>query len=133
MSRGLGSLQRHILGHLVGRAGGDVVKDSGDWRIRLGPGIHDLRQVSQAMARQHGGISHAHFVSCSWQASFSRAVRGLETRGLVKVLSTVPVLSAESGARLFHLIHDLAGGRYLVLSSRQRRFARVLPESARYA
>jgi hypothetical protein len=86
MSRGLGLMQRRILDALCLRDGGDEVIDgsTGDTRFELPPGVHDLRRVSKELARRHGGISHCDFVSATWEASFSRAVRSLRRRRLIE-------------------------------------------------
>jgi hypothetical protein len=77
-------MQRLILAALDARPGGDEVVDMGGYtRFTLAPGVHDLREVSKQLAREHGGFSHADFISPTWEASFSRAVRHLRRRGAI--------------------------------------------------
>jgi hypothetical protein len=46
--------------------------------------VHDLRAVSHELAVKNHGISHCHFISPKWQASFSRAVRRLVQAGMIE-------------------------------------------------
>ena len=122
MSRGIGNLQRAILGTLAARPGGDVIENRYR-RAWLADGVHDLRTVSHEMAKVMGGISHHDYVSGAWQASFSRAVAGLVRRKMIESISLVPLRDFETDypAR----IEYLADGEYLNWTSRQCRFARV--------
>jgi hypothetical protein len=125
MSRGIGKLQRAILARIESRLGGDVIEDYTSYRMRLAPGIHDARQISHEMAREMGGISHRHFHSGKWDASFSRALRGLEQRGHVEVLrSLVPVAEVERDYKGSGQHLELSDGSYWSVRGRQRRFIR---------
>jgi len=84
MSKGLGKMQRLIVDELRNTRGGVWIERPWSFDVDCPAGVYDLREVSQALARRHGGISHCHFTSPAWQASFSRAVRGLVNRGLIE-------------------------------------------------
>ncbi|MEE9250174.1 MAG: hypothetical protein V3U93_03490 [Alphaproteobacteria bacterium] len=91
-----------------------------DWRIA--DDIRDMRKVSKTLARRHGGISHMDFAKLSWQAAFSRAVRGLVKRGLIETISVVPLAEGRPDAAN---VHELSDGMYLVVRGRQRRYTRI--------
>lgn len=143
MSRGLGRMQRLVLDELKARSGGDMVGDRneqskdmanelkseyGVWLCdryaQLKPGVHDLRCVCYQLAVKHGGISHANFTSPEWQASFSRAVKGLHARGYIEVINVVPVQWAREDGFSKLDVHHLADGTYIVWNSRQKRFCK---------
>ena len=128
MSRGLGAMQRRILAALAARPGGDRICNSADYGFTLAAGIHDMRQVSQELARTHGGISHCGFVSGSWSASFTRALTSLVSQGYIEVLSLVPLADDELG-----IATQLSDGLYLPYANRsQHRFVRLLRGTAEF-
>jgi hypothetical protein len=84
MSRGLGKMQRLILQELRSRRGGGIIERPWSSDVVLPDDVHDLREVSLKLAREHGGISHCSFIAPRWEASFSRAVRRLVAVGLIE-------------------------------------------------
>lgn len=122
MSRGIGHLQQAILDTLAARPGGDEIENRYS-RAWLADDVHDLRTVSHEMAQVMGGISHQHFHTGAWQASFSRAVAGLVRRKMLESLSLVPLRDFEADYPV--RIEYLSDGEYLNWTSRQCRFARV--------
>jgi len=127
MSSGLGAMQRRILDALAVRLGGDRVDENHIASFGLALGVHDLRQVSKAMARDHGGIYNGSFVTGKWQASFSRAVAGLVARGYISAPSLVPLadVGQSNDGPLRRQVHHLSDGAYID-QPRQRRFVRVM-------
>jgi hypothetical protein len=86
MSRGLGALERAILQAL------SAPREL--WRFgyfdspHLAEGIGDLREVADRLWQHQGS---AYRTRASFQASFSRAVRGLLRRDLLQPLAVVPL------------------------------------------
>jgi hypothetical protein len=121
-------MQRRILAALAASPGGDRVEYSNTSTFALAPGIHDLRKVSKALAREHGGISHCDFVYSKWQASFSRAVAGLVARGYLEAPSLVPISDVGQvyDAPLRRQVHHLADGSYIDQSRHQQRYVSVM-------
>jgi hypothetical protein len=120
-------MQRRILTALAARPGGDTIRNHRDYSFTLAAGIHDMRQVSQELARTNGGISHCDFVSGSWSASFTRALTSLVSQGYIEVLSLVPLADDELG-----IATQLSDGLYLPNANRsQHRFVRLLPETGK--
>ena len=91
--------------------------------VRLAEGAYDLRANIQYLAQKHGHISHCNYVSTSFQASHSRAVKGLIKRGNLKKLSLVPVV--EFDPEKSDLVHELSDGDYLSIRDCQCRFVQV--------
>jgi hypothetical protein len=142
MSRGLGWLQRAIIDTLdqakqeteyyngagyYGFRGPGWVKCR-DVDVKLAAHVYDLRASAKYLAKKHNGISHANYIDTVFQASFSRAVKGLIDRGIIEALDLVP-LDREALCNLANihntynnLILDLADGLYLNTNSRQNRF-----------
>jgi hypothetical protein len=83
MSHGLGKMQRLIMEELRSSKGGVWIERPWSFDVDCPEGVYDLRAISFKLARQHGGISHCNFILAAWQASFSRAVRGLVKRGVI--------------------------------------------------
>lgn len=123
MSRGLGWMQYRIMEELKNRPGGDAV--GGDKDLLLKKGIHDLRVVSLQMAQKFGGILHGKYTTERWQASFSRAVKGLHKRGQIEVWTIAPIAYINTDYVYPYPIHELADGFYLLWHGRQRRFVSV--------
>jgi hypothetical protein len=71
MSRGLGSLQRAIL---------EVLPDHPADYI----GVYDVRAMKWTLARRWGAVYGDWCISAEFEASFSRAMRTLVTRGLIQ-------------------------------------------------
>lgn len=140
MSRGIGTLQRKILAtleeakrdtwHYPGSYREENWSNSPTWRwdrpgwvtyrgarFRLADEVYDLRASLVYLAEREGGYSHARFVAPTFQAAFSRAVKGLCERGFLRVLTLVPVAEYERGR-----LESLADGEYMLLACRQRRF-----------
>ncbi len=120
MRRGLGKMQSAILTALGDRQGGGIIEVQHYYRAQLRDGVHDLRRMSREM----GGENPRGFIDERWQASFSRSVAGLVTRGLIKSLWLVPVISVDPGFPW--PTHNLADGLYVDWLSRQRRFAKLI-------
>ena len=131
MSRGLGSMQRLILDALVKRPGGDWacerdqnsehVARYGGWYFKLADEFHDMRVVAYELADKYNWFSHCTFVRQEIQASFSRALRGLENRRLIDAPSIVPVVKDKSGRAI-----QCADGLFLFDGNKkQRRFVRL--------
>jgi hypothetical protein len=116
-------MQRRILEALRKRGGGDEVRQySGiGYGYILAPGIHDMRQVSHELAKANGGISHCHFHTQTWEASFARALASLIAKRYLEAPSLVRVVKDELGKA-----HRLSDGLYLIhANDRQNRFVRV--------
>jgi len=126
MSRGLGCLQRAILTALAARPGGDTLEDNRGYRAWLAHDVHDLRKISREMAKKMSGISHCHYVTEAWQASFSRAVASLSKRSLIEILWLVPLRGIEPEFEIPNT--ELADGVYMTWFSRQRRFVGMRPD-----
>jgi hypothetical protein len=85
--------------------------------------VHDLQAVSRTLARRHDAMLGP-YPSSSWHAGFTRAVRGLQERGYIEVVSgLVPLAAADSDVQ--RTVHTLADGLYLDWGRRRRRFIRV--------
>jgi hypothetical protein len=136
MSRGLGKLQREILDALEPAAkwaatalytGKGYRDGEGNVRARsrhvtLKPGVYDLRATLRYMAKQRGATyANGSFVNNSFQASFSRAARGLVERGYLTEYSLVPIENAERVEEYDSVVLSLADGLY-VDSGHQLRF-----------
>jgi hypothetical protein len=121
MSRGLGKMQRLIMDALTRRPFDDWVNAYclriGDFKLM--PGYHDLRKVAQEIARDNGAFSHCSFIDPAWQASFSRAIRGLAERGFIEVPSMILLANDRTG-RAIHCSDGL-----WMFQPRQRRFVRI--------
>ena len=134
MSKGLGPLQREILATLPESAAPDVwhrgmALDKGSdepWHcvrgldVILADGIGDLIVARSIIAWRLGGCDSAGF-----PASFSRAVRTLATRGLITLVSLVPITeyrdvprAPRNRARVYHF----ADGMYFNYGERSARF-----------
>ena len=148
MSRGLGKLQREILetleeakasgivyrgvswykydidalGRLAGAQPGWVVAQGCE--VLLAPHVYDLRASMKHLAKHHGALEQGQWVTRSFAASFSRAVRSLVKRGYLDVLWPVPIQAALEGGDEWRLMY-LADGTYLKPGNRQRRFVSV--------
>ena len=133
MSRGLGKLQREILGALdpaqacVNEAFGTYefmshVHDGG-WvkcrgcKVLLAPGIYDLRAVHRWLRKQTVVRNKA-----SFDVAVSRAVRGLVTRGILERLALVPLRSRHRDGQ--PQIEHLSDGFYMHAPARELRFVR---------
>lgn len=137
MSKGLGWLQHEIINTLeeakqetrsyrgagyYGGKGPGWVKCRGI-NAELAPGVYDLRASALYLAKKHNGISHANYIDSTFQASFSRAVRGLIDRGIIEALDLVPIVKYPNIHNVYNnKILDLADGVYLNTDSRQSRF-----------
>jgi hypothetical protein len=134
MSGGPGSMQRRIVEAMATRHG--TINKASTRRLRLHPviggdfvqvrekskregygyylseGMHDMRRVSQEV-KPRGGEN-------AFEASFSRALRTLEARGLIEFPREVPVYTDEVDAT-----ERLDDGLYL-LSPKPYRFARLI-------
>ncbi len=97
----------------------------GDKDLLLEKGLHDLRVVNLQMAHKYGGVLHGDYTTERWQASFSRAVKGLRYRGLIKVFTVVPLSYINPLYDYPYPIEELADGFYLIWHSRQIRFVSV--------
>lgn len=146
MSRGLGSLQTEIIETLE-EAKRDIPSYPGQgssksdplpfslpgWVIvgrtcaLLAEDVYDLRASAAFLAKRRG----LRFATSGFQASFSRAVRSLVSRGLLAPLSLVPVTQYEEEDRYRDAsrIEHLKDGLYLTTSSRQIRFVRHHPST----
>lgn len=89
-------------------------------RARLAPGYYDLRAVQMYMAEKNNQITHGHYVSAAYQASFSRAARELAKRNLLVFSCIIPVIDWDD--RSDAEVLRLADGDYIITSERQRRF-----------
>ena len=140
MSRGLGWLQREIIDTLeeakqqttrykgagyYGGYGPGWIKCRGI-DIELADHVYDLRASMIYLARKHNRISHCSYAESAFQASFSRAVRGLTKRGLLKNLDLVPVVGNLDKIHNTYdyngPIMDLADGTFLAIWGKQKRF-----------
>jgi hypothetical protein len=127
MSKSLGMVQRRIIEALKARPGGEKVEFADCSSFVLAPGIHDLRQVSKALARERGALYGGGYVCVGWQASFSRAVAGLAARGCIEVPSLVRIIDAGKWPLRWR-VHNLADGSYIDQPRRQRRFVQLSAE-----
>jgi len=134
MSRGLGIMQRRILTALRTRGGGDRVSNSADYGFILAPGIHDMRKVSHELAVANGGISHCHYHTQTWEASFARALAGLIAKGYVEAPSLVRVFCEKPEAydESAKAVRTSDGLFLLDANRRQHRFVQVLCETQKY-
>lgn len=125
MSRGLGKMQRLILdglGESLGRS----------WQheragVHLQPCVIDLRLLSKRLARAHGGLSHARFTTDSWEASFSRAIKGLVARGELEAFHFLVPLERYEGEIDEYgggVVQCLSDGLYWRGGGRQVRYVR---------
>ena len=89
--------------------------------VRLSDGVYDLRACSHYLAQKHDGMDRQ-WISVPFQVSFSRAARGLVKRGLLNVLSVIPVIEVDEDH--CEEVHHLADGMYLIVTSRQVRFVK---------
>jgi hypothetical protein len=86
VSKGLGRLQREII---AAETPGAFEVDGLKFELRKD--VIDLRRVVTLLAGKHNAYTHCTFVRPSFQAAFSRAVKGLVRRGLIEKLTVVPV------------------------------------------
>jgi hypothetical protein len=117
VSRGLGRLQVEILERL--QPTGWVTAYG--HRFEPAPHVYDLRAVLPVLTSLHNAYSHCRFVRPAFQASFSRAVRGLLRRGVLARLSLVPVIERDERAATVRFL-ELADGLYFNSNERQSRF-----------
>jgi hypothetical protein len=142
MSRGLGKLQRDILGSLEAAKSAVPSYCGCEWepagesgwvrvygaKVRIADDVFDLRAVSKFLATNmhkvhRGGVGiHPRF-----EASVSRAVRGLVRDGYLKQLSLLPVSAVYEDPH--HRVEHLADGSYVILRERQVRFVKKMQTS----
>jgi hypothetical protein len=92
MSRGLGKLQREILAGLEAQEPVTEFGYHGHWFTPTITGLYDLRALAPVVAerlQKRGGDG-------PFSAAFSRAVRGLVRRGVLCVVTTVPIDSRDA-------------------------------------
>lgn len=137
MSRGIGRMQNAIIASLDDDRNSYVGMDAAypsrpGWVTHKGlcvclhADVFDMRAVMKSLARKSGGISHCNFVRPSFEASFSRAVRGLSLRGVLRFPPLVQILAAETllgEPAESEAIYHLSCGMYLMVHPSQRRFA----------
>lgn len=123
MSRGLGRLQLEILESISSPNPIEEWTEAYKRRFRLMEPACDLRAVLRETAKMHNAYSYG-CVKSTYQASFSRAVRGLLRRGLLKRLWLVPVAEIDKYSRR-ESFERLSDGTYLMVPERQVRF--VIP------
>jgi hypothetical protein len=90
--------------------------------VRLAVGVYDLRASTAYLAKLNGAVYSAGFVTSSFQAAFSRAVKSLMSRRMLDAPSLVPLAEYDDDYADHSLIHILADGAYLMMERRQVRF-----------
>lgn len=140
MSRGLGELQREVLAALPKskaecldyRGGGSYP----DWDplpfslpgwvyyrrscVRLADDVYDMLAVGHLLKQSRRfRLSDS---TAAFLAAYSRAVRTLLARGIIKPLTTVPIQAVDEDPN--GLVHELADGQYLMVSRDCKRFVR---------
>ena len=136
MSRGLGCMQREILENLkysktdqqLWYTGYDWMRNEPGWvihrnkRFLLSDDMYDLRGVLKLMAKGNNKTCcNGSFVEISYQASFSRAVRGLEKRGILNFPGLIPVSDWDQKEGLYFC----SDGVFFFVSEKQRRFCSI--------
>lgn len=94
--------------------------------IRLAPGVYDLRASAMYVAQQNGMVYSAGFIQPCFQAAFSRAVKSLLGRKLIKAPTTIPLAEYDEDQADSELILELADGIYLDADRRQRQMRFVV-------
>jgi hypothetical protein len=144
MSRGLGKMQREILGTLDEakrhfgedysyRGGFNEFGIAPRWKLpgwvvhrgavfRLGETIYDLRASCRYLAQRHDGLDRGCWLELRFQASFSRAVRGLLKRRLLVAHHLVRIEDYDRDTSQHAQIQHLNDGLYVFVSERQARF-----------
>jgi len=138
MSRGIGALQRRILETLdEARAAMPTYRGAqfdlhvaelswigtGQTYIRLPGDVYDLRCSAKYLAGRSGNLDFGS-ITKPFQASFSRAVRGLVQRHLLTPLWLVPVAEIQRWGTPDRDLMFLADGPYFQWNSRQIRFVK---------
>jgi len=136
MSKGLGYLQHEILDSLkysktdkqLWYIGCDWMRDLPGWvihrnkRFLLDDAMYDLRGVLKLMAKRNNKTyCNGSYVENSYQASFSRAVRGLEKRGVLNFPGLIPIIDWDQKEGLYFL----SDGVFFFVSEKQRRFCTI--------
>lgn len=130
MSRGLGTMQRAILGALepamqeqaMYRGSYRWMRNARGWveaygcGVRVASDVYDLRAVAEYLGGSRPPVR--------WQASFARAVASLVRRGALRKLWLVPLAEVCAHAPKTDRIHRLEDGQYLRADERRARFVK---------
>jgi len=111
-------VQRLIMDEVAKHKGETEVLDRVGCCLLLAPGFYDLRLISKKIRDQLG----MGFAENAWQASFSRAVRGLERRGAIRFLWLVPIIGVAKEYGGKGRVEELSDGTYWSYHSKERRF-----------
>lgn len=120
MSKGLGSFQTAVLGFLLARTGGDRLAHD----VFLASGWHDIRTVGRELkgllATREAGLWEM-----LWEARFCRAIRTLQSRGMISFPSYFELRDSPTVKKLIRTEDGFwLDGRWWG-NARQRRFAHL--------
>lgn len=119
MSNGIERLQTEILRVIRDRPGGDVIEDWRGNRAELAAGIHDLRVIASQFTRA------SQFVDPDRQDAFRLAITELVERGILHVLTKVPMANCDPDHNWYPRILEVQNELFLITRKRERRFVRL--------
>lgn len=116
---GIERLETDILNVIRNRPGGDVIEDWRGNRAELAADVHDLRVIAAQFTRV------GQFAAPDRQDTFRQAITELVERGILHVLTKVPMANCDPDHNWYPRILEVQNELFLITRKRERRFVRL--------